>query len=345
MHEASVINPLEIENWNNLLASTPGCSFFHTADWSDVLIKSYRYTPLYLYTRGKDSFISLLPLMEVNSPLTGKRGVCLPFTDTCEPVSENGQCFRRLFDEAIALGRKRQWKYLEIRGGEKYLSLEKPSEVFTGHILDLGCGQQKLYSNLRDSTRRNIKKAQNGKVEVHISHELKAVKEFYRLNTLTRKTHGLPPQPYKFFQHLFDRVISRNMGFIAFATFDGQVVAANVYLHFGKEVIYKYGASDKAHQHLRASNLVMWEAVRWSCENNFQTLSFGRTEQENEGLMQFKAGWGVNPHTIYYYRYDLQKNVFISDSSGINPLFNKVFSKLPVPVLEILGRILYRHMG
>jgi hypothetical protein len=61
--------------------------------------------------------------------------------------------------------------------------------------------------------------------------------------------------------------------------------------------------------------------------------------------MQFKAGWGVNPHPIYYYRYDLQKNVFISDSSGINPLFNTVFSKLPIPVLESLGRILYRHMG
>lgn len=345
MHEASVINPLEIENWNNLLASTPGYSFFHTANWSDVLIKSYRYTPLYLYTCNKDSFINLMPLMEVNSPLTGKRGVCLPFTDACEPVSENGQCFRRLFDEAVAMGKKRQWKYLEIRGGGKYLSAEKPSQLFTGHILDLRCGHQKLYSNLRDSTRRNIKKAQNEKVEVNISHELKAVKEFYRLNTLTRKTHGLPPQPYKFFQHLYDRVISRNMGFIAVATFNGQAVAANVYLHFGEEVIYKYGASEKAYQHLRASNLVMWEAIRWSCEREFHTLSFGRTEQENEGLMQFKAGWGVNPQPIYYYRYDLQKNVFISDASGINPLYNKVFSKLPAPALEILGRILYRHMG
>ena len=112
MHEASVINPLEIENWNNLLASTPGYSFFHTDHWSDVLIKSYRYTPLYLCTRSNDSFISLMPLMEVSSPLTGKRGVCLPFTDTCEPVSENGQCFRRLIDEAVMLGKKRQWKHL-----------------------------------------------------------------------------------------------------------------------------------------------------------------------------------------------------------------------------------------
>jgi hypothetical protein len=61
--------------------------------------------------------------------------------------------------------------------------------------------------------------------------------------------------------------------------------------------------------------------------------------------MQFKAGWGAGAYKIYYYKYDLQKNVFIADSSDVNPLFKKIFSKLPIPVLGMLGRILYRHMG
>ena len=345
MHELELINPLEQENWNNLLISAPGYSFFHTSNWADVLSKSYNYKPFYLCAREENKSISLLPMMEVDSALTGRRGVCLPFTDMCEPIAENAQQFQKLFDHAVALGKKRKWKYLEIRGGEKYLSAEKPSQLFWGHSLDLSCGQQQLFSNLRDSTRRNIKRAQNEKVEVNISNSLTTMKDFYRLNSMTRKEHGLPPQPYKFFQHLYDQVIARDMGFVATAFLSGRAIAANVYLYFGKEVIYKYGASDKAFQHLRANNLVMWEAIKWSCERNFQSLSFGRTESENEGLMQFKAGWGVKPYQIYYYRYDLQKNVFTSNSSDINPLFNKIFSKLPIPVLEVLGRILYRHMG
>ena len=345
MHEPELINPLEEKSWNNLLISTPGYSFFHTSNWADVLNKSYNYQPFYLCVRKENTLISLLPVMEVDSALTGRRGVCLPFTDTCEPIAEDAQQFQKLFDQVAVLGKKRKWKYLEIRGGEKYLSAEKPSQLFWGHKLDLSCGQQVLFSNLRDSTRRNIKKAQNENISVKISTSLQSMKDFYRLNTMTRREHGLPPQPYKFFQHLYDQVIAKNLGFVATALMSGLAIAANVYLNFGKEVIYKYGASDKAFQHLRANNLIMWEAIKWSCEERFQSLSFGRTELENEGLMQFKTGWGVKPYQIYYYRYDLQKNIFTSNSSDINPLFNKIFSKLPIPVLENIGKILYRHMG
>lgn len=345
MPEPSLINPVEHENWNTLLISTSGYSFFHTANWANVLKRSYRYTPLYLYTCEENRFSSLLPLMEVNSSLTGRRGVCLPFTDMCDPIAENAQQFRRLFDQAVSLGRKRKWKYLEIRGGEKLLSAEKPAQLYIGHTLDLSCGQQQLFSNLRDSARRNIKKAQNEKVKVNISNSLTAMREFYRLNTMTRKEHGLPPQPYKFFQHLHDHVIAKDMGFIAIASLSDRSIAANVYLNFGEEVIYKYGASDKRYQHLRANNLVMWEAIKWSCNQGFQSFSFGRTEPEHKGLMQFKAGWGAKPYQIYYYRYNLRKNVFTVNTSDINPLFKKIFSNLPVTFLKMLGRILYRHMG
>lgn len=345
MHEPSLTNPLEEENWNNLLISTPGCSFFHTSNWADVLSKSYNYKPFYLCARKENTFISLLPVMEVNSALTGRRGVCLPFTDTCEPIAENAQQFQKLFDQAVSLGKKQKWKYLEIRGGEKYLSAKKPSQLFWGHTLDLSCAQQQLFSNLRDSTRRNIKKAQNENINVTISTSPQSMMDFYRLNTMTRRKHGLPPQPYKFFQHLHNQVIARDMGFIATAFLRDCAIAANVYFKFGHEVIYKYGASDKAFQHLRANNLVMWEAIKWSIDQGFAKLYFGRTEPENKGLMQFKAGWGVKPYQIYYYRYDLQKNGFAVDHSEINPFFTKLFSKLPLPVLEIMGRILYRHMG
>lgn len=345
MHELELINPLEKENWNNLLISTTGYSFFHSSNWADVLSKSYNYKPFYLSISEGEKIISFLPLLEVHSVLTGKRGVCLPFTDMCEPIAQNAQHFQQLFDEAVTLGRERNWKYLEIRGGEKYLSVERPSQSFWGHILDLRCGHQQLFSNLRDSTRRNIKKAQKEKVDVTISTSLQSMKDFYRLNTMTRREHGLPPQPYIFFQHLYDYAIAKDMGFIATASLKDRAIAANVYLYFGREVIYKYGASDKAYQNLRANNLIMWEAIKWCCDRQFESFSFGRTEQENEGLMHFKAGWGVKPYQIYYYRYDLQNNAFISGSSDIDSLFKKVFSKLPIPVLEILGRILYRHMG
>lgn len=345
MHELTLVNPVEQENWNNLLLNTAGCSFFHTADWADVLSRSYNYRPLYICKKKDDKLDCLLPIMEVASPLTGTRGACLPFTDFCEPLAGDQDQFQELISRAMEVGRKRKWKYLEIRGGEKYLEQEKPSQVFWGHELDLSCGQKQLLSGLRDSTRRNIKKAQNAKMEVQISTSLNALKEFCRLNVLTRREHGLPPQPYRFFQNLYDRVIASNKGFVVIASVSGQIIAANVYLHFDKEVIYKYGASDRSYQHLRANNLLMWEAIKWSADKGFKQMIFGRTEPEHQGLMQFKAGWGAKPYRICYYKYDFKENAFVSESGSIHPAMKNIFSKLPPSALRTLGRILYRHMG
>jgi len=345
MDELTLINPVEQKNWNNLLLNTPGCSFFCTAGWADVLIRSYNYQPFYFCQKKKNGLDCLLPILEVTSPFTGKRGVCLPFTDFCDPLAVNSDQFQELIGRAIELGRKRKWRYLEIRGGEKYLAEEKPSQVFLGHELNLSRGPQLLLSGLRNSTRRNIKKAQNEKVEVHISNSPNALKEFCRLNILTRREHGLPPQPDRFFQNLYNLVIAQNMGFLATASASGQIVAANVYLHFDKEVIYKYGASDRQYQYLRANNLVMWEAIKWSSNKGFQRMVFGRTEPEHQGLMQFKAGWGAKTYRICYYKYDLKQNAFISESGTIHPVMNNIFSKLPPLALRTLGRILYRHMG
>jgi len=345
MHEPSLINPLEEENWNNLLISTPGCSFFHTSNWADVLSRSYDYKPVYLCVKEENLLAGIFPLMEVNSYLTGKNGVCLPFSDMCEPIAQNTQQFQNLFEHAVVLGKKQKWKYLDIRGGEKYLSAEKPSQIILSHMLDLSPGSKKLFSNLRDSTRRNIKKAQKRDVKVNISNSLAAVKEFYRLNAMTRKRHGLPPQPFIFFKNLYDQVFSQNMGFISIASIKNKAIAANLYFNFGEEVIFKYGASDQRWYHLRPNNLVMWESINWSYEKGFKRLCFGRTEPEHVGLVQYKAGWGAKPYQINYYRYHLQKNCFTSNSSEINPFFTKLFSKLPIPVLKIIGIIFYRHMG
>ena len=64
------------------------------------------------------------------------------------------------------------------------------------------------------------------------------------------------------------------MGFIVLGSYRGAAIAANVYFHFGDQVIYKYGASDKTYQHLRANNLVMWEAIKWACDKGYKAFSF-----------------------------------------------------------------------
>ncbi len=340
-----IINPLEHAEWNSALPSHADSSFFHTSAWAKVLHKSYGYSPVYVAGGGPERFAAVLPLMEVNSRLTGKRGVSLPFSDYCEPIVSSKEQFEGIFNYLHDFGKKKGWKYLEIRGGETYLDKHEPSDCYFRHNLDLTESVGKIFLNLRDSVKRNIRKAEKENVQAVILESPEAMNQFYRLNCLTRRDHGLPPQPYFFLKNIYDEIISKHMGFISIAIHNNIVIAANIYFLFGEKATYKYGASDKNYRHLRANNLVMWEAIKWCCENGYKNLCFGRTDAGNQGLRHFKSGWGTKECTLRYYKYDFLEDAFVKNHSPVSALQQKIFIKLPIPVLNVLGTILYKHMG
>lgn len=205
--------------------------------------------------------------------------------------------------------------------------------------------EKKIFSSFRDSTKRNIKKAIGAGVKVKILSSLESVKEFYRLNCITRRDHGIPPQPYSFFKNIYEHIIAKNFGIVVLASFQNSIFAGAVYFHLGDKALFKYGASEKKYQHLRANNLVMWEAIKYYCQDGYKSLNFGRTEPENKGLLQFKSGWGAKEHVINYYKYDFKKRAFVQNSSRVTGFHNKIFKNMPIPVLNVVGSILYKHMG
>ena len=92
------LNPFETPRWNLTLQQFSGATIFHTAQWAQVLAGAYGYTPYYLLYKDGDRPIAALPLLEVRSRLTGKRAVCLPFTDECSPLLSEGVGLSDLFD-------------------------------------------------------------------------------------------------------------------------------------------------------------------------------------------------------------------------------------------------------
>ncbi len=343
-NQVQLINPLNVENWNELLHCHPENSFFHTSNWAKVLMETYNYSPQYLTVYNSENKISsLVPLMEIASFLTGRRGVSLPFSDYCEPICEDD--FRELFERAKELGRMRKWKSIEFRGGNKYFNDIEPSSFYYHHTLDLTPGEKDIFSGFSSNNKRNIKKAQRENVKVELLNSLEAADEFYLLNCLTRKKHGLPPQPYSFFRNIHKYILSQDLGFIVLASHENRVIAGAVYLHFGKKALYKFGASDMRNQQVRPNNLIMWEAIKHFIKEGYSEFSFGKTEPENAGLRQFKLGWGTKEEKIFTYKYKLAENKFIPNPDQTSGFHTRIFRKLPIPLLKLVGTLTYRHVG
>jgi hypothetical protein len=340
-----IVDPVNDPGWDHVVALHRGAGCFHTSAWAKVLHQTYNHQPFYLQFSRRRRLAALIPLMEVRSLFTGRRGVCLPFSDACEPLIFDPDATTLVTDQLVRFARGRRWRYFEIRGGKSLRLAASPVAQFYGHTLDLRSGTEELITRFASPVRRAIRKAERSGVSALIVRNRQAIGDFYQLHVQTRRRHGLPPQPASFFLNIYEHIVRPGLGFIVLARRGSRPIAAAIFFCFGKNALYKYGASDKRFQELRANNLVMWQGIQFLVRTGAEKLDFGRTECENDGLRRFKLSWGTEEETIDYFRVDPSGRQCLAPArSHDSGLHKKVFGRLPLIFNRLAGSMIYPHL-
>jgi hypothetical protein len=282
--------------------------------------------------------------MEVRSWITGCRAVGLPFTDFCEPL-----LFGDLeIDEAVKIlrqqGLNRGWKYLELRGGDAVPGSCRAGAQFYAHTVDLRAPAETLFARCASSVRRAIRKARKNGLTAEVSRKREALVDFYHLHTRTRRRHGLPPQPFSFFQNIFEEIISHGLGFIVSVRVAAQPAAAAVFFRYAKRAVFKFGASDQRHQELRVNNLTMWEGIERLAADGCEELDLGRTAVESQALRRFKAGWAAKERVVSYEVCDMIESGEAAARHMTSGAHTVLFRRLPLCVNRFLGGMVYPHL-
>jgi hypothetical protein len=339
-----VVNPLEQGDWDAQVANHGDATFFHGTAWARVLRDTYGHSPVYFCRYSGDQLQQLLPVMEVSSPWTGRRGVSLPFADFSSPLSTGADDLNELYAFAMEHGRKRNWRYFEARGRFNRWRGATPSVAFFGHTIRLG-GDSGMFKEMDGAIRRGIRKAEQAGVKVEFGNSAESMRIFFALHRQSRRRHGLPPQPVEFFDNIVRHVFQAGNGFVAIARYEGRPIAGAVFFKAGHLGLYKFGASDYAFQHLRPNNLLMWDAIKHCAADGLTELHLGRTSLFNDGLRHFKLGFGAIEETIEYAKYDFRRSQFVSDVDRSEGPLNAMFRCLPMPLLTQAGRLLYPHLS
>jgi len=164
--EFEMIDPTVFPDWDDILLCSGDNSFFHSSAWAKALSATYGYKPVYFSVIENTKLVFLMPFMEISSPLTGKRGVSLPFSDRCEPYSPLRAFMKEAVQTAIWHGKRKNWKYLEWRDSRYFDRAAVVWKSFRTHDLDLGRTEPEILSLLEKSNLRNIKKALRNGVTV-----------------------------------------------------------------------------------------------------------------------------------------------------------------------------------
>lgn len=353
-----VVDPRVEADWDREVSEHPEAGIFHSAAWARVLVDSYGFRPQYLVRREAGKLAGFWPVMEVHVPFRPRRGVALPFTDSCPPVESGAfaplpegsdsislaERARRnsLLGAALRVARERGWRSVEFREATAWTGTAETSVMFYGHCINLSDGEDAVWERCASAVRRAVRKADAGELRTVIATDSAAMRDYYDLHCLTRQRHGAPPQSYTFFERIQRHLLESGKGFIVLARKGELAVAGAVYFQWGRQALYKFGASNEAFQALRPNNLVFREAIRECLRRGCQSLDLGRSSLDNDGLRRFKLGWGAVERLVPYVRYNLSTSRIESTPDRTSGWQTRVFRSLPLSVSRLLGSLLYR---
>jgi len=332
------------DEWDSLVKQHPESQIFHSAAWARILSLAYRHSPYYLAAFGDSGIESIFPAMEIASRITGRRGVSLPFSDACPPLHFTDPAPGTALDGLLKIGYERDWRFLRVSMPATGADSSSTSASCYCHWLDLSRPQGDLLARCTGSVRRAIRKAQDGGVAIKPETSSEALRSFYNLHCQTRRRHGIPPQPWKFFDSIYRELILPGKGFIFTAQKDFRTIAAAVFLLWQDKVFYKFAASDLASQHMRPNNLIIWEAIRFFAARGIQKLHFGRTDLTDLGLRRFKLGWGSKEETLQYRKFDFHSRRWSVIKPWASGTHNEIFHRMPLFMNRLAGAVIYPHL-
>src|SRR5438132_1103910 len=135
------LDPLRDPRWPEFLERYPSATMFHSRGWLEALRRTYAYEPVaYTTSPPMAELTNGLVFCRINSWLTGRRLVSLPFSDHTEPLANREGELQYLLGFLERDSRRTNWRYIEIRplrGAVANSAGFATSGVFYFHSIDL----------------------------------------------------------------------------------------------------------------------------------------------------------------------------------------------------------------
>jgi CelD/BcsL family acetyltransferase involved in cellulose biosynthesis len=349
---AYCIEPLKDPRWDKFLQRHPRASVFHSSPWLAALSRTYGYEPIaYTTSAAGQDLENGIVFCRVESWLTGRRLVSLPFSDHCELLVDEESGPELLAAALDRESRHGNWRYVEIRPLTPMETVPpRPSTAVTYafHELDLGPDIETIFRNLhKNSTQRKIRRAEREGLTYREGSAEEFLDIFYTLFKVTRRRHKLPPQPRQWFENLgkcFGDALKIRVAFQG-----DQAIAAILTIRYKDAMAYKYGGCESRFNNLGSMHLLLWRAIQEAKASGLRIFDFGRTDAGQDGLITFKNRWGAAQTVLTYSRYGASEHsthLFdLSTAKWKSRAVKGVLGHLQPAALSILGKFLYRHVG
>jgi lipid II:glycine glycyltransferase (peptidoglycan interpeptide bridge formation enzyme) len=223
----------------------------------------------------------------------------------------------------------------------------KCHNYYKTHILDLEGGFEKVKQAFhKDSVVCTVKKAVKCQVKIREALSEQDLRKFYSILAITRKRHGFPIQPYRFFKNMWEILYPQGYFTLLLAELNRIAIAGLVLFKFKDTISLEHIGSIPKYLLTRPNHLLLWRAIEVACSQGYGYCDFGKTPPENKGLLNFKSRWGAKIYDLPYFYYPKIKGAMSLEQNDLRHRLLRYIGKCtPLPVAKIMGGIAYHHLG
>ncbi len=150
-----------------------------------------------------------------------------------------------------------------------------------------------IWANITSKNRNVIRKAQKNGVEIKIGRSPELFETFREIYNGTMDKDNADSYYYfspEFYESVYDDLADNAQ--IFYAELDGKIIAASIMLAANGKMNYHLSGSIREYSSLAPTNLLLFEAALWGCENGCKTLYLGGGVGSGEdSLFKFKKSF------------------------------------------------------
>ncbi len=338
------------KKWDEYVASHPDSSPYHLFAWKNAVEDAYGHKSYYLLAEKNKIIVGVFPLIHLRLPFLVNQLVALPFCDVGNVLCDNEVVFDALLSEGVSVGKKLKNKTIYIRGQMdeansrgNILHPEKMNKVRM--FLKLPGSSEILMKSFKSKLRSQIRKAEKNELTFAWGN-LEDLDYYYPVFSEHMRDLGSPVHSKQLF-----RAILKNFGKnakLGTVALRGKIVGGCIILTVGSKVSIPWASTLRKYNKLSPNMLLYWNALKYSCDFDFEVFDFGRSS-EGEGTYKFKKQWGAEPKVLKWYTVSRRKistpDVGAQTSLGNRERIIKVWQKLPLPIANLVGPRIRKYIS
>ncbi len=166
--------------------------------------------------------------------------------------------------------------------------------------LDLTKSEEELLAGMKEKTRYNVRLAQKSGVSVSENDSPEAFAKYLELTEATTRRQKFFAHSQQYHKLMWETLHPGGLARLFTASYQGKILVTWILFLFNDVLYYPYGASTEEHREVMASNLMMWEAIRWGKSHGAKLFDLWGALGPNPnpkdpwyGFHHFKEGYGA----------------------------------------------------